>query len=501
MSSTRAPLLPATQRGRDAPHKAGQSTVNLLPHSALRETNKGRAQRCHLTRMTASLFPRQKSWGRKTKAAAFSKDELSCVGKVMLAAASADSNSSTMNGSSAHLHFAGGYLPSDSKDWRTIVPALLVAVCLVGFMGNFCVIGVLLHSAWKGKPSMIHSLILNLSLADLSLLLFSAPVRATAYFKGVWDLGWFVCKSSDWFIHTCMAAKSLTIVAVAKVCFMYASDPAKQVSVPNCTIWSVLVAIWAVASLLPLPEWFFSTTRLHAGVEMCLMDVPPVAERFMAMFGKLYPLLAFCLPLLFASFYFWRAYGQCKKRGTKTQNLRNQMRSRQLTVMLLSIAVTSAVLWLPDWIAWLWTWHLKAGAPAPPQGFIALSQVLMFSISSANPLIFLLMSEEFKEGLKGLWKWMMTKIQPTASESQKTPADNSDVPPDNIPSPGSPAPVPEKEKPGSPSSSGERTEKAQIPILPDVEQFWYERDTVPCVQDNDPTPWEHEDQEMGDCDK
>ncbi|XP_029797458.1 probable G-protein coupled receptor 151 [Suricata suricatta] len=415
----------------------------------------------------------------------------------MPAAASADSNSSTMNGSSAPLHFAGGYLPSDSEDWRTIVPALLVAVCLVGFMGNLCVIGVLLRGAWKGKSSMIHSLILNLSLADLSLLLLSAPVRATAYFKGVWDLGWFVCKSSDWFTHTCMAAKSLTIVAVARVCFMDASDPAEQVSVRNCTIWSVLVAIWAVASLLPLPEWFFSTTRLHAGVEMCLMDVPPVAERFMAMFGKLYPLLAFCLPLLFASFYFWRAYGQCQKRGTKTQNLRNQMRSRQLTVTLLSIAVTSAVLWLPDWIAWLWTWHLKAGGPAPPQGFIALSQVLLFSISSANPLIFLLMSEEFREGLKGLWKWMMAEKQPTASGSQKAPAGNSDVPPGNVPSPGSPAPGPEKEKPGSPASGAERTEKAQIPALPDVEQFWHERDTAPCVQDNDPTPWEHEDQETG----
>uniref|UniRef100_A0A671EJI7 GPCR-2037 n=2 Tax=Rhinolophus ferrumequinum TaxID=59479 RepID=A0A671EJI7_RHIFE len=419
----------------------------------------------------------------------------------MLAAASADSNSSTMNVSLAHLHFAGGYLPSDSKDWRTIIPAFLVAVCLVGFVGNLCVIGILLHSAWKGKLSLIHSLILNLSLADLSLLLFSAPVRATAYSKGVWDLGWFVCKSSDWFIHTCMAAKSLTIVAVAKVCFMYAKDPAKQGSVHSCTIWSVLVAIWAVASLLPLPEWFFSTTRLHAGVEMCLMDVPAVAEKFMSMFGKLYPLLVFCLPLLFASFYFWRAYGQCQKRGTKTQNLRKQMRSKRLTVTLLSIGVTSALLWLPEWIAWLWIWHLKAGGRAPPQGFLALSQVLMFSISSANPLIFLVMSEEFKEGLKGVWKWMITKRHPAASESQEAPAGNLEVLSENIPSPGSLTSMPEKEKTGSPSSSQEKTEKAEIPILPDVEQFWHERDTVLCVQDNDPTPWEHEDRETGECEK
>ncbi|XP_019519149.1 PREDICTED: probable G-protein coupled receptor 151 [Hipposideros armiger] len=421
--------------------------------------------------------------------------------KGMLAAAPADSNSSAMNVSFAHLHFAGGYLPSDSKAWRTIVPAVLAAVCLVGFMGNLCVIGFLLHSARKGKPSLIHSLILNLSLADLSLLLFSAPVRATAYSKGVWDLGWFVCKSSDWFIHMCMAVKSLTIVAVAKVCFMYARDPAKSGSIHTCTTGSVLVAIWAVAGLLPLPEWFFSTTRLHAGVEMCLMDVPAVAAKFMSMFGKLYPLLVFCLPLLVASFYFWRAYGQCRKRGTKTQHLRNQMRSRQLTVMLLSVAITSAILWLPAWIAWLWVWHLKAGGPAPPQGFIALSQVLMFSNSSANPLIFLVMSEELKEGLKGLWKLMVTEQHPAASGSQEPPAGNTEVLPDSVPSPESPTSIPEREKTGSPSSSKEKTEKAEVPILPDVQQFWHERDTVLGVQDNDPIPWEHEDQETGECEK
>ncbi|KAI5178887.1 hypothetical protein MUG91_G37n152 [Manis pentadactyla] len=449
---------------------------------------------CH-----SAVCLREKSHSRKTERRLTSLRR-SYMEKVMLAAAFADANSSTMNVSFAHLHFAGGYLPSDSKDWRTVVPALLVAVCLVGSVGNLCVIGILLHSTWKGKPSMIHSLILNLSLADLSLLLFSAPVRATAYSKGVWDLGWFVCKSSDWFIHMCMAAKSLTIVAVAKVCFLYASDPAKQVRVHNCTIWSVLVAIWAVASLLPLPEWFFSTTRHHAGVEMCLMDVPAVAEEFMSLFGKLYPLLVFCLPILLASFYFWRAYGRCQKRGTKTQNLRNQMRSKQLTVMLLSIALTSAVLWLPEWIAWLWTWHLKAAGPAPPQGFVALSQVLMFSISSANPLIFLVMSEEFK-ALKGLWKWLAKK-RPNASESQKTPDGNSEVLPANVLPPESPASTPEREKEaGSPSSGKEKTEKAEVPVLPDVEQFWHERDTVPCVQDNDPVPWEHEGQEAGDDDK
>ncbi|GAB1301681.1 G-protein coupled receptor 151 protein [Apodemus speciosus] len=419
----------------------------------------------------------------------------SWTGKAMLEAVFGNSNSSDMNESFAHLQFAGGYLPSDSKDWRTIIPSLLMAVCLVGLVGNLCVIGILLHGVWKRKPSTIHSLILNLGLADISLLLFAAPVRATAYAKGVWDLGWFVCKSSDWFVHACMAAKSLTFAVVARACFMYARDPAKHASIHSCTVWSVLVAIWVVAILLPLPEWFFSTIRRHAGVEMCLRDVPAVAEEFMSMFGKLYPLLVFCLPLLLAGFYFWRAFDQCKKRCTKTQNLRHQMRSKQLTVMLLSTAVTSALLWLPEWVAWLWLWHLKAGGPTPPQGFIALSQVLMFSTSTANPLIFLVMSEEFKAGLKGLWKWVITRKPVVTSEDQEVPAGETDPLPGKAPSPETHTCIPDTDRCGSPDSGKGKSDKVVVPILPDVEQFWHERDAVPSAQDNDPVPWEHEGQE------
>jgi G protein-coupled receptor 151 len=87
---------------------------------------------------------------------------------------------------------------------------------------------------------------------------------------------------------------------------------------------------------------------------------------------------------------------------------------------------------------------------------------------------------------------MVTKKTATASESQEPPAGNLEALPDQVPSPESPTSIPE-EKPSSSNSGKEKTEKADIPILPDVEQFWHERDTVPSVQDTDPIPWEHED--------
>lgn len=252
---------------------------------------------------------------------------------------------------------------------------------------------------------------------------------------------------------------------------MYACDPAKPVSIHNRTIWSVLVAIWAVAKLpSALPEWFFSNHLWHHEVWKCALWTcsglwRESSHQRLVSFTRCWH---FCLPLLSAGFYFWRAYGQCQKRGTKLKILET-MRSKQLTVMLLSIAIT-VILWLPEWIAWLWMWHLKAEA-RPPQGFIALSQVLMFSISSVNSLAFLVCSEEFKEGLKGIWKWMITKnihlLQSLRRHQLIIP--RSFVTVFHLWNPHHSCQ--RKQKTGSPSFSKEKAEKAEIPILPDAHSF------------------------------
>lgn len=407
---------------------------------------------------------------------------------------------STMNSSLVQsLHYARGYEPQDSKEWKLAIPAFLGVICLAGFAGNVCVIGILLYNLKKGKPSMIHSLILNHSLADLLLVLFVVPFRAAAYSKGAWYLGWFLCKTSDWFQHACMTAKSLTIAVVAKTCFMYANNPAKQVNVKWHTICAALVSIWLVALGMPLPLWFFSRFwKPEVGSALCIVIIPAYAHEFMSIFVKLYPLLVFCAPLTFAFFYFWRAYGRGQRRGTKTQNLRNQIQSRCLTMMLLSVTITSSLMWLPDWVSWLWLWHLEDGPP-PPQGFMATTQVLTFAISSANPFIFVLMSEEFR-GFKGLWKRLtLKKPLPTPDNQEKAAADNSEEPADSVPSQEPVISNEEKEPPPVPHTSESMEIKKEMPVLPDVEQFWHEREAVPDAQDNDPIPWEHEGHEFVGC--
>ncbi|XP_053575253.1 G-protein coupled receptor 151 [Bombina bombina] len=406
-------------------------------------------------------------------------------------------NFSTMNSSRPHqtvYALAGGFQTMDAYQWTFLIPTAMVAICLIGIVGNLCVMGILLYTARKAKPSLIHSLIMNLSISDLLLLVFSVPFRVAAYTGTNLSIGWFVCKTAHWFTHACMSAKSITIAVIAKACFTYASNPAKQVTIKQQTVCAVLLSVWMVVAILPLPEWIFTTTKLVSGSPVCVMDIPSQAHELMAVFVKLYPVCVYCIPFTIAFFYFRKAYGQCRRRGTKTQNLRNQIRSRRLTVMLLGVTVAFAIMWLPEWVSWLWIWHQLPNGPSPPKAFVTLAEMLMLSLSSVNPLILLIMSEEFKEGFKDLWNHLISNKTKTETEPDVQDQDvgSGDLPGGEV--------SPEATKDGCADQTDSlqnfgSQDSTENQVLPDVEQFWHEREGHSNDQDNDPIPWEHQDQE------
>ncbi|XP_067852026.1 G-protein coupled receptor 151 [Heptranchias perlo] len=401
---------------------------------------------------------------------------------------------SALNGTNEVFHLAGGYQNIDSKELRIVIPVTLGVICLVGFAGNSLVIAVLINNARKGRTSMINSLILNMSVADLLIMLFCVPFRVVAYSRPSWTLGWFICKTADWFLQSCLAAKSFTIAVLAKACFMYVTHPSKQVQIKHQRIAALIVSIWTLAFILPLPHWLFATTSYEADQVMCIFDTPKHASNFMAVFAKLYPALVYCLPMIFTFIYHWKAFRRCKRRGSKTQNLRNQIRGRRLTVMLFSVSLTFATMCVPEWVVWLWTRHVEKGEPSPPPSIVLLSQVLVFCISSAHPLIFVAMSEEFKEGFVGLWKRLISGT-PRASPPDLQAAQPQQTSTDSV----SANPVQSQEKSVQVPDKDPAQEKAESPsnktaniVLSDMEQFWHDRQSAPASTEEDPIPWEHQ---------
>lgn len=105
----------------------------------------------------------------------------------------------------------------------------------------------------------------------------------------------------------------------------------------------------------------------------------------------------------------------------------------------------------------------------------------MFFIFLVNFFIFLVMLEEFKEGFKGLWKWMIIKKYFIVFEFQEILIGNLEVFFDNVLFLEFLIFIRDKEEIGFFFFSKEKSDKVEIFIFFDVEQFWYERDIVFCV--------------------
>ncbi|XP_056151506.1 G-protein coupled receptor 151 [Lampris incognitus] len=431
---------------------------------------------------------------------------------------SSGDNSTVVNSSLDRWFFneRGSYQHLDPEELKFLVPAILGVICILGLACNLTAMGILVSNAHKGKLSLINSLIFNLMFADGLVLAFTVPFRAAAYSKGSWTLGRVLCKTADWFLQSCMAAKSFTVAVMAKACYHYVSNPTKQVSIHLGSILVVLLFTWLSACSVTIPHCLFATLQRKSRGLVCMLMVPSEARNFMFVYIKAYPLGVFCAPLSFALLYFWKAYGQCQQRSSKTQNLRMQIRSRKLTLMLFSLTVAMAILWLPQWVVWVWERQLAEKANegtqplsfSSPPFFLSLSaQLLTFCLSLVNPLIVLSLSEEFREGYQGLWRRLTLRKQPPPKPKPG---------PHNPTSMQSPRPRPEtsaqlredqdfssnssqvhrRESQPQPEQSevkeAERTSLKDGIVLPDVEQFWHERETGSLTEENDPIPWEHQ---------
>lgn len=97
-----------------------------------------------------------------------------------------------------------------------LVSLLIFAlIFILGVLGNTTVIAVLSRST-AGKPrSTTNIFILNLSVADLSYLLFCVPFQSTIYMLPTWVLGAFICKFTHYFFTVSMLVSIFTLSAMS----------------------------------------------------------------------------------------------------------------------------------------------------------------------------------------------------------------------------------------------------------------------------------------------
>lgn len=127
-------------------------------------------------------------------------------------------------------------------------------IFILGVLGNSLVITVLARSKPGQRRSTTNIFILNLSVADLSYLLFCVPFQSTIYMLPTWVLGAFICKFIHYFFTVSMLVSIFTLSAMSVdryVAIVHARR-ASSIRVGRHALLGV-VLIWIVSVVMAAP--------------------------------------------------------------------------------------------------------------------------------------------------------------------------------------------------------------------------------------------------------
>lgn len=354
--------------------------------------------------------------------------------------------------------FVGGLQLLHSGDTRTVMPVILIGICVSGALGNLLILLIFARDFKAGKGSEVKALLASLASTDLAILLLCAPVRAVTYYKQTWTLGTFICSTTDWFQHSCVVAKTLILAATTR---------AKHTVVPRTAagplsnptwIHGALAFIWVVSMLIPIPQMLFATSVPRGGGTICVSQMPECASDFMSVFYKIYPTAVFVVPVIFTLGYYTKTLHSAVNHAPSPQ------RQSKVTLVLLCLSGALGLMLLPEWGTFTW---IRLGYNQPPVGLIIFAQVLLYACSSVSPVILMTMYDDVRQGLVTVW-FTGTCRGARHAQSNK---------------------CPKSEGNGAEANAAAAEEEK---TFPDVEHFWTGRRNTQVEEEQDPIPWEKE---------
>lgn len=362
------------------------------------------------------------------------------------------------------VDFVGGLQLLHGGDTRTIMPVILIGICVSGAVGNLLMLLIFARDFKAGKGSEVKALLASLASTDLAVLLLCAPVRAVTFYKQTWTLGTFICSTTDWFQHSCMVAKTLILAATTRAKHtVVPRNPAGPLYNPTW-IQGALAFIWVVSMLLPIPQMLFATLAQLGGETVCISQMPECASDFMSLFYKIYPTAAFAVPVIFTLGYYTKTLYSAVNHAPSPQH------QSKVTLVLLCLSGALGLMLLPEWGTFAW---IRLGYNKPPVGLIIFAQVLLYACSSLTPVILMTMYDDVRQGLVTIW-FIGTCRRAKHTQSNKCPKPE-----------GNGAEAGANAVGNAVTAESEKT-------FPDVEHFWTGRRNTQVEEEQDPIPWEKE---------
>ncbi|XP_061096638.1 relaxin family peptide receptor 3.2b [Conger conger] len=317
-------------------------------------------------------------------------------------------------GSNSELHADGSNLVV-----RVIIALVYSVVCALGLVGNLLAL-YLLHSRHRQKQSSVNCFVMGLALTDLQFVLTLPFWAVDTALDFRWPFGKVMCK-----IVSTVTAMNM----YASVFFLTAMSVARYYSIANAlkmhsrkaaaatAKWASL-GIWVVSLVVTLPHAVYSTSLQVSDEELCLVRFPDSGrwdpQLLLGLYQTQKVLLGFVIPLaVISACYLLLLRAVLSRRvsgaaGSDAEHARHKRRSK-VTKSVVIVVLSFFLCWLPNQALTLWGVLIKFDLVHFSNAFYVaqdyafpLSVCLAHTNSCLNPVLYCLIRQEFRTGLKEL---------------------------------------------------------------------------------------------------
>ncbi|KAF7208499.1 mu-type opioid receptor [Nothobranchius furzeri] len=316
--------------------------------------------------------------------------------------------------------------PDNSSATRTpsveqvLVPVLDTLILMLGVTGHTMVM-VIVCGRWRrgaGRTRQTSQssptgagtdiLLVALSAADL-LLLSTIPFQTAAIAMQKWPFGNAMCRLVSFLGSACSSASIFTLATLAVTRYLTVVKPATayRLLTPR-RVSALAVLLWVPACCLGAPQLVFRTVRTPQTSPESFACFAFMSQRDQLIYGLLHFLMAFLLPLVtiavaYGSIYVFLCRSQHAGRAPQVE--RYQSKVTQTTAMLV-LAFTLS--WLPSYsltLTLLADQSTGATGALPRYGAFSVFARFMGTTSTViNPILYVLMSQKFRQDLLGIFK-------------------------------------------------------------------------------------------------
>ncbi|XP_030644360.1 galanin receptor type 1 [Chanos chanos] len=281
----------------------------------------------------------------------------------------------------------------------------------LGVLGNALVITVLARRKPGQHRSTTNIFILNLSVADLSYLLFCIPFQSTVYMLPTWVLGEFICKFIHYFFTVSMLVSIFTLSAMSvdRYIAIVHSRKSSSIRVAKHAVIGVMV-IWILSFAMAAPVAYYQSIVESEDNSTFCWEVWPDHNK-----KNIYVVCTFVfgyvLPLILISFCYSKVLNHLHKK-LKNISKKSETSKKKTAQTVFVVVVVFCLSWLPHHVVHLW---VEFGSfPLNQASFVfrVTAHCLAYSNSSVNPIIYAFLSENFRQAYKQVFQCQVATEYP-----------------------------------------------------------------------------------------